>query len=130
MFSAIQIAKVLPATPSHVTQTTITSTRRTNALTPASSTNMNAKQWRSILQWYREPNLARSVREILITALPFAGLWVVMWASLARSYCLTLLFALPAASFLVRLFMIQHDCGHGSFFRNRRPTGSGESWAW
>jgi acyl-lipid omega-6 desaturase (Delta-12 desaturase) len=113
---------VLAATPCHVTQTTITSTRRTNALTPASSTNVNAKQWTSTLQRYRKPNLARSVGEILITALPFAGLWVVMWASLAWSYWLTLLFALPAAGFLVRLFMIQHDCGHGSFFRNRRAN--------
>jgi omega-6 fatty acid desaturase (delta-12 desaturase) len=87
---------------------------------PTSSTKESAKQWTGILQRYREPNLTRSVGEILITALPFVGLWVVMWASLAWSYWLTLLFALPAAGFLVRLFMIQHDCGHGAFFRNRR----------
>ena len=42
-----------------------------------------------------------------------------MWATLDRSYWLCLLLAVPAAGFLVRLFMIQHDCGHGAFFRHR-----------
>src|SRR5258705_9113828 len=42
-----------------------------------------------------------------------------MRAPLALGYCLCLLVAVPAAGFLVRLFMIQHDCGHGSFFRHR-----------
>jgi omega-6 fatty acid desaturase (delta-12 desaturase) len=42
-----------------------------------------------------------------------------MWIALDFAYWLTLLLAVPAAGFLVRLFMIQHDCGHGSLFRNR-----------
>ncbi|MBI3675762.1 MAG: fatty acid desaturase [Proteobacteria bacterium] len=42
-----------------------------------------------------------------------------MWLSLGIGYWLTLLLALPTAGFLVRLFMIQHDCGHGAFFRWR-----------
>ena len=91
-------------------------------MTPTSPTNLNAKQWMSILQKYREPNHARSVGEILITAMPFVGLWLVMWASLAWSYWLTLLVAVPAAGFLVRLFMIQHDCGHGAFFGTDERT--------
>jgi omega-6 fatty acid desaturase (delta-12 desaturase) len=44
-----------------------------------------------------------------------------MWAALGTGYWICLLLAVPAAGFLVRLFMIQHDCGHGSFFR-RRPA--------
>ena len=43
-----------------------------------------------------------------------------MWATLDLGYWLCLLLAVPAAGFLVRLFMIQHDCGHGAFFRHRR----------
>jgi omega-6 fatty acid desaturase (delta-12 desaturase) len=57
--------------------------------------------------------------EIMITAGPFVLLWVGMWVCLRWSYLLSLLIAVPAAGFLVRLFMIQHDCGHGSFFRHR-----------
>ena len=72
-----------------------------------------------ILLQYREPNHGRSAVEILITIVPFAGLWFLMQLSLHIQYGLVLLLAVPAAGFLVRLFMIQHDCGHGSFFRNR-----------
>src|SRR5271154_5139898 len=71
------------------------------------------------LAGYREPNHARSVVEILITVVPFALLWLSMWWSLHIGYGLCLLLAVPASGFLVRLFMIQHDCGHGSFFRQR-----------
>ncbi len=42
-----------------------------------------------------------------------------MWVTLGFGYWLTLLIAVPAAGFLVRLFMIQHDCGHGTLFRKR-----------
>ena len=80
-----------------------------------------ARGWIQIFQRYREPSTARSAIEIAITILPFVLLWIAMWALLhfSFSYWLSLLVAVPAAGFLVRLFMIQHDCGHGSFFRRR-----------
>jgi omega-6 fatty acid desaturase (delta-12 desaturase) len=68
---------------------------------------------------YREPNHGRSIIEILITIVPFVLLWLSMWLAFHVGYGLYLLLAVPAAGFLVRLFMIQHDCGHGSFFRHR-----------
>ena len=68
---------------------------------------------------YREPSSARSVLEVAITAVPFVLVWTLMWASLDAGYWIGLLLAVPGAGFLVRLFMIQHDCGHGSFFRHR-----------
>lgn len=68
---------------------------------------------------YREPNHVRSIVEVLITIVPFALLWLLMLLSLRVGYGLCLLLSVPAAGFLVRLFMIQHDCGHGSFFRHR-----------
>jgi omega-6 fatty acid desaturase (delta-12 desaturase) len=71
------------------------------------------------LAGYREPNHGRSVVEILITLVPFVLLWLLMWMTLHVGHGLYLLLAVPAAGFLVRLFMIQHDCGHGSFFRHR-----------
>ena len=77
------------------------------------------RHWPKLLGRYREPNLARSLAELAWTAAPFAALWWLMWLSLGYAYWLCLLLAVPAAGFLVRLFMIQHDCGHGSFFRRR-----------
>ncbi|UYG05114.1 fatty acid desaturase [Halomonas sp. LR3S48] len=68
---------------------------------------------------YRTPRLARSVVELMITVIPFVALWVLIWSTLSAGYWLGLLFTVPAAGFLVRLFMIQHDCSHGSFFRSR-----------
>src|SRR6266516_4848892 len=83
------------------------------------STVMNARVWARNLARYRLPSLGRSIVEILITVVPFLALWTSMWAVLDIGYWLSLLLALPAAGFLVRLFMIQHDCGHGAFFRHR-----------
>ena len=68
---------------------------------------------------YREPSSARSIFELTITAVPFVLTWFLMWLALDAGYWLGLLLVVPAAGFLVRLFMIQHDCGHGSFFRRR-----------
>jgi acyl-lipid omega-6 desaturase (Delta-12 desaturase) len=80
----------------------------------------DARAWLPILGPYRKPSHTRSVLEIAITFGPFAGLWALAWAAYHVGWWwLSLLLALPAAGFLVRLFMIQHDCGHGAFFRHR-----------
>jgi acyl-lipid omega-6 desaturase (Delta-12 desaturase) len=79
----------------------------------------DARAWTDILNRYREPNRARSLLELTITIVPLALLWVLMWATLDLGYWISLLLSVPAAGFLVRLFMIQHDCGHGAFFRHR-----------
>ncbi len=81
--------------------------------------NPAAREWTEILASYREPSHSRSVLELTITAGAFAVSWLLMWAALGFGYWLSLLLAVPAAGFLVRLFMIQHDCGHGAFFRRR-----------
>ena len=70
-------------------------------------------------QLYREPSRTRSLFELGISAGALVLLWVAMWLSLQVGYWLTLVMAVPAAGFLVRLFMIQHDCGHGAFFRGK-----------
>ena len=79
-----------------------------------------ARDWARILAAYREPRPARSLAELAVTLLPFFGLWFTMLASLQYSYVLTLVLAVPTAGLLVRLFIIQHDCGHGAFLRRRR----------
>jgi omega-6 fatty acid desaturase (delta-12 desaturase) len=68
---------------------------------------------------YREPRGGRALFELGVTAGALLLSWVLMLRSLNVGYWLTLPLAIPTAGFLVRLFMIQHDCGHGSFFRQR-----------
>jgi omega-6 fatty acid desaturase (delta-12 desaturase) len=71
------------------------------------------------LESYARPSVARSLFQLFNTAIPYAALWALMLWTFDRSYLLTLLLTVPAAGLLVRLFIIQHDCGHGSFFPNR-----------
>jgi acyl-lipid omega-6 desaturase (Delta-12 desaturase) len=79
----------------------------------------DARGLTQLLARYRAPSVARSTTELVITAVPLVLVWTLMWATLAIGYWLSLLLAIPAAGLLVRLFMIQHDCGHGAFFRHR-----------
>ena len=72
-----------------------------------------------LLARYREPDSARGVLELVITAVPLCVIWALIWAALDQGYWFAVLLEVPAAGLLVRLFMIQHDCGHGSFFRGR-----------
>ena len=60
----------------------------------------------------------RALAELALTAAPFGALWLAMWLSLSQGYWLTLLLALPAAGFLVRV----RYCGHGSFFHTKRAN--------
>ncbi len=78
--------------------------------------------WRKLVAQYQQPDLRTSVWQVINS---FGGLIVsllFMYFSLRIGYWLTLLLALPAAGFLVRIFIIQHDCGHGSFFKSRRAN--------
>jgi omega-6 fatty acid desaturase (delta-12 desaturase) len=72
-----------------------------------------------VLAQYREPSLSRSIAEIVVTALPFLLFWAASIILIDTGRIWGLVFTLPAAAFLVRLFVIQHDCGHGSLFSRR-----------
>jgi acyl-lipid omega-6 desaturase (Delta-12 desaturase) len=76
----------------------------------------DARALSPILARYRESNCARSTVELVITAVPLVILWIVMWAALTTGYWICLLLAVPAAGFLVRLFMIRTIAatGHSS----------------
>ena len=75
--------------------------------------------WSETIAKYRHSHPWKSSWQIVNSLLPFCLVWYVMYLSTFWSYWLTLLLAVPAAGFLVRIFIIQHDCGHHSFFRNR-----------
>jgi omega-6 fatty acid desaturase (delta-12 desaturase) len=82
--------------------------------------NFSARRWARIAAGYAAPNHRRSVLQLVTTLIPLAALWTAMTLTVSGTYWLTLLLSVPAGAFLVRLFMIQHDCGHRSFFRSPR----------
>lgn len=75
--------------------------------------------WAKSLAPYQTAELRRSILQLLASALLYVLCLGAMLYSLNHAYWITLLLAVPTAGFLVRLFMIQHDCGHGAFFASR-----------
>ena len=78
------------------------------------------RQWARIAQPHARPQTARSILQLLTTVPPLAGLWAAMMLTVDDAYWATLLLSMLAAAFTVRLFIIQHDCGHRSFFGSGR----------
>ena len=78
--------------------------------------------WKEMVAKYQEPAVWRSVWQVVNTLVPYALLWYLMYRSLAVSYWLTLPLAILAGGFLVRVFIISHDCGHGSFFKSQKAN--------
>ncbi|MEM8987865.1 MAG: fatty acid desaturase [Pseudomonadota bacterium] len=78
-----------------------------------------AVNWIRVLKRYRAPSLKRSWFELIVTIVPLIAFWsAAIWAT-SVSYWLALPLCVPAALFLVRLFLIQHDCSHSAFFKTR-----------
>jgi omega-6 fatty acid desaturase (delta-12 desaturase) len=82
----------------------------------------NAIPWQKIVSKYQTPKKRASAWQIVNSFIPYAVLWFLTWGSLAVSYWLTLALAILAAGFLVRIFIILHDCGHGSFFKSKKAS--------
>ncbi len=78
------------------------------------------ESWRTAVVGYERPDLRRSLWQLANSFVPYLALCCIMYFSLSVSYWLTLAMAPLAAAFLVRIFIISHDCGHGSFFRSQR----------
>jgi omega-6 fatty acid desaturase (delta-12 desaturase) len=74
------------------------------------------------LEKYRTPSIKKCIWQIINTFVPYVGLWVLIIYSLSISYWITAFLVLLAAGFLVRLFIIFHDCGHGSFFKSQKAN--------
>lgn len=74
------------------------------------------------LHAYATSNTVKSVWQILNTAIPFGLMWFITYKSLVYPYWVTLLLAVPTTLFVIRLFIIQHDAGHGSFFSSRKAN--------
>ena len=75
------------------------------------------------LKPFRAADDRRAAVELAVTAVPLAALWLATMLLLKAGYWAGLVLTIPAGAFLLRLFLIQHDCGHGSFFRRRAANG-------
>lgn len=80
----------------------------------------SALTWQQRLAPYCRPEAARALRQLFSTSLPFLASMAALLYAMSHGVWFALALAVPAAIFLVRLFIIQHDCGHGSFFKSRR----------
>lgn len=78
------------------------------------------RSWTAALAQYRHPDPLRSTIEIAVTAVPFVILWTLIALGVMSGHWWTMALTIPAAGFLVRLFVLQHDCGHGALFSQRR----------
>src|SRR5436190_308045 len=85
----------------------------------------DAVDWKSIVAKYQKPSTARAFWQIANTLGPYALLWYLMYHTLTISWWITAPLAVVAGAFLVRVFIIFHDCGHGSFFKSR---GANDAW--
>jgi acyl-lipid omega-6 desaturase (Delta-12 desaturase) len=78
------------------------------------------QHWQEIVKPYQVPNTRLAIVQMLTSFLPFLALWVLMYFSLQVSYLLTIAMAFLNAFFVVRIFIIQHDCGHQSFLGSKK----------
>jgi len=87
-------------------------------------TNSSPAAQRESLARFAKPSTPRAIWQLVNTLLPFFGLWALMaWTRVeGLSYFWTLLLALPTAGLYVRVFILQHDCSHGSFFASSRAN--------
>jgi omega-6 fatty acid desaturase (delta-12 desaturase) len=78
--------------------------------------------WREALDPYARPHLGRSLLDLVTSVLPYLALSALMYWALGVSYLLVLALAIPASGFLVRTFILFHDCSHGSFLPSRKAN--------
>lgn len=83
------------------------------------ASNPSVSEWKKIVAEFQRPSIWRAVLQLADTFGPYVFLWYLMYRSLAVSFLLVVPLAVLAGTLLVRVFIIFHDCGHGSFFKSR-----------
>ena len=89
---------------------------------PVSPSMTPPSTWKSMVAKYQTSHTWRSIWQLCNSTILYCVFWYIMYLALDVSYWLTLLLAFPTAGFMIRLFIIQHDCGHGSFFKSRKAN--------
>jgi hypothetical protein len=82
----------------------------------------SVREWKSIVAEFQKSSTSRAVWQLVNTLVPYAALWVGIYFAFDVSKWLVAGLAVLAGSVLVRVFIIFHDCGHGSFFESKRAN--------
>ena len=88
----------------------------------AIQTSGSMSKWKALVAQYEQPHFWRPIWQIINSVGAYIALWCLIFVSLSFSPWLTLILVIPAAGLLVRIFIIFHDCVHGSFFKSRRAN--------
>lgn len=80
------------------------------------------RPWKSALETYTKPRLGRSIGDLAAAVVPYLALFAATVLVQRVSFAVSLLLVVPAAGFLIRVFIVFHDCAHGSFLRSRRAN--------
>jgi omega-6 fatty acid desaturase (delta-12 desaturase) len=120
MSESVELAVDRCSTPSGQEASRVAGATRITAVPDGSE----SQAWREALAPYARPSIGRSVLDIATSVVPYVVLSTVMYLALDVSYLLVLAIAVPAAGFLLRTYIVFHDCTHGAFLRSKR----GNAW--
>src|SRR5947209_2234055 len=98
------------------------SAQRNVIAAPAVDSRPQRPFWREVLAPYEQPRIGRSLLDLATAVVPYLALSVAMYFTLSVSYALTLALAVPTAGFLLRTYILFHDCSHGSFLPSKRAN--------
>jgi acyl-lipid omega-6 desaturase (Delta-12 desaturase) len=97
-----------------------------NTKTPTSFADITQSKaqenWQNIVRKYMRPSEAKSYWQIINSFIPYYVSWVVAYYTYQYSMILTFLIAMTSSAFLIRMFIVMHDCGHGSFFKAKKKN--------
>ena len=82
----------------------------------------SVSEWKKLVEDFQKPNRNAATLQVVNTLLPLAGIWVALYFVYPVSWILAGVLAILGGLFLVRAFIIFHDCGHGSFFKNKKAN--------
>jgi omega-6 fatty acid desaturase (delta-12 desaturase) len=90
--------------------------------TPTTDPGGSGAYWRESVARHEQPSLRHSLLDVATSVVPYLALTVAMYFCLDVSVWITLALAIPAAGFLLRTFIVFHDCAHGSFMATKREN--------
>ena len=93
-----------------------------DSTSPNGAEQADTSMWKEIVARYQKPSISRATWQMVNTITPFLALWVLMYLTRGISWWLTVPLAMLAGAFMVRMFIIFHDCGHGSFFKSQKTN--------